>query len=126
MCQFVAVKAPLMNIGNQIQKIRTLKGFSQASVAHILGISQRQLSRIENNQSDIKFSVLDNICAALEIKMEELLNFDEQSLFHIPQRPIDNNNNKSLSQVLIKQYENRIEHLDKEVTFLRKLLREKR
>ena len=124
MCQFVAVKTPLMNIGNRIQKIRTLKGFSQASVAHILGISQRQLSRIENNQSDIKFSTLDNICAALEIKLEELLNFDEQSLFHIQQKPIENNI-KLLSQVLIKQYENRIHHLEQEVVFLRKLLRKK-
>jgi transcriptional regulator with XRE-family HTH domain len=114
-----------MNIGNHIRKIRTLKGVSQYYVAHVLGISQRQLSRIENNNSDVKFSVLHKICTVLEVSMDELLNFNDSTLFHSSKKT-PKKSNEPLSQKLIKQYESRILHLEQEVAFLRKLLRKKR
>lgn len=62
---------------------------------------------------------------ALEVSMDELLNFNEGTLFHSPKKTAEKRN-EPLSQALIKQYENRILHLEQEVAFLRKLLQKKR
>ncbi|MAZ37435.1 helix-turn-helix domain-containing protein [Salibacteraceae bacterium] len=42
-----------MDIGLNIKKVRELKGYTQDYVAQQLAISQRQYSRIEQNESDI-------------------------------------------------------------------------
>lgn len=106
-----------MNFGKTIRKIRKLKGYSQYYVATKLAISQRQLSRIENNQSDLKISRLERICEILEIKMEQLLNFDENTLFNT----LASNTNSQFSNI----HQNKIQSLEKEMKMLKKLLRQK-
>ncbi|MGB0254704.1 MAG: helix-turn-helix domain-containing protein [Flavobacteriaceae bacterium] len=48
----------MKNLTQNIRKIRELKGYSQQYVAIALNISQRQYSRLENNEVDIKISIL--------------------------------------------------------------------
>ena len=116
-----------MNLGNSIRKIREIKGFSQQYVASKLHISQRQLSRIENNETDIKFSHIQRLCNALEVSVTQLLNFNENVFFQNKQAPSESvKNNELLPVKLIEQYESRISHLEKEVVFLQNLLKEKK
>ncbi len=70
-----------MNISKNIRKIRELKGFSQQYVANVLGMSQRHLSRLENDETPIKLSTLNRICRILDVSFETLLSFDERVLF---------------------------------------------
>lgn len=60
-----------MDIGYNIRKIRELKGYSQEFLANQLEISQRQLSRIENNETDMSLSRLETISKLLEVTLNQ-------------------------------------------------------
>ncbi len=70
-----------MNIGLNIKKIRELKGYSQDYMANQLKISQRQFSRIENNEVDLNLSRLNDISKLLEVTPSQILGFDEKYIF---------------------------------------------
>ena len=112
-----------MDIGANIRRFRIQNGFSQQYLADALEISQRQLSRIENNQIEIKFFWIKKISHVLGINLHQLIGQDEEIAFGVKRKDTLNNNMFSADQ-LIEQYEKHIDHLEKEVVFLRKLLRQ--
>jgi transcriptional regulator with XRE-family HTH domain len=71
-----------IELGNNIRKIRELKGFTQQNLADEIDVSQKSLSRIENGQISATFSTILKICAALNVKLNELLEFNEQYIFN--------------------------------------------
>ena len=71
-----------MDIGENIRKVRDLKGFSQQALAESIGLSQKQLSRIETNQVSPTFDTLEKICEALGISLKNLLQFNEDFVFN--------------------------------------------
>ncbi len=112
-----------MNIGNNIRKIRELKGYSQEYISGKLEISQRQLSRIENNETDISISKLHEISAVLEVTPMQLLGFDEKYIFqNCTNNGIGNNYNNHFSSFDKERelYEKHISGLQEELTFLKK------
>lgn len=113
-----------MDIGANIRKFRILNGFSQQYMANTLGVSQRQLSRIENNQTEVKFSCVQKISHALGISFYQLINHQEKTSVGKNHKNVLKNNSISANH-LMKQYEKHIAHLETEVAFLRKLLEQK-
>jgi len=112
-----------MEIGHNIRKIRELKGYSQEFLANQLEISQRQLSRIENNETDISMSKLASISNLLEVTPSQLLGFDDKFIFQHCENAFGNNQNYyAFSDKERDLYEKRISHLEKEISFLRKQL----
>ncbi len=71
-----------MKIGNKIKKIRELKNYTQEYMADRLGINQSGYSRIENDTSDITLSQIDKLSEIFNIKVDDLLNFDEKFVFN--------------------------------------------
>ncbi len=69
-------------LGIRIRKIRELKGYSQSIIADSVDTSKKQLSRIENGQTSPSFELLQKITDALEISLNELLNFNENLIFN--------------------------------------------
>ena len=57
-------------IGNNIRKIRILKGYKQEALAMQLGISKVALSKIENGKTDISLSRLCSIAQALRVDIK--------------------------------------------------------
>lgn len=52
-----------MSIGFKIRKLREEKDYSQPHLANLLGISQSELSKIENEQTKkIDFLLMDKVC----------------------------------------------------------------
>ena len=113
-----------MNLAKNLRKIRELKGLSQQSIASELGISQRQYSRLESGQVDIKFTVIERNCTILDIPITVLLTFDKTILFHSDTHPTPEQ--QTFHDDLKALYENQIALLKEEVAFLRKLLEDKR
>lgn len=112
-----------MDIGTNIRKIKGLKGFSQEYMANQLGISQRQFSRIENNETDINLSKLEKISDILEVSLNQLLGFDEKFIFKNCENAFGNNQNYyAFSEKERELYEKRISHLENETLFLRNQL----
>jgi len=120
----IVVQLPLMNLAKNIRKIRELKGLSQQSIANELGISQRQYSRLESCEADMKFTVIERICIILDIPITVLLTFDKTVLFQSGSHPTPEQ--QTFHEELKALYENQIALLKDEVAFLRKQLEDKR
>lgn len=112
-----------MKVGQNIRKIRDLKGYSQEFMALELEISQRNYSRIENNELELHLNRLEKICKILDVSPQEILDFDAHLIF---KRNGDICGMKQNYYVNLEraqeQYENQIRYLNEEVAFLRKQL----
>lgn len=111
-----------MDIGSNIRKIRELKGYSQEYVSNQLEISQRQFSRIENNETDISVSKLQEISTILEVTPMQLLGFDEKFIFqNCTNNGVGNNYNNNFGSFKKERelYEKQIAQLKDELTFLK-------
>jgi transcriptional regulator with XRE-family HTH domain len=111
-------------IGNKIRKIREIKGFSQEYLASKIGISQRAYSKLEANQIKIDWDRITLIAEILDVDPIDMLTFDDNLIF--------NNCNQSgkfeqfINQIpdkLIEQYEKRIEALEREIYFLKEIIK---
>ena len=115
----------------EIRRIRREKDFSQEYMAEMLGLSQSQYSRIENNECSIDLEKTKKISELLDISPLDILDFaDIQSIFHCNQSgnietinntsEFDNERNSYLSQ--IKELKEDKEFLKQEIVSLKKLL----
>ncbi len=114
-----------MQIGNNIRKIREIKGFSQEYMAIQLEISQKTYSRIENEKGKIDFKKIEKISNILEIDSIKLLTFEYQHIFNNHEQTGVNTSNVMAQAFSVKErqlYEKRIKHLEGEILFLRKVL----
>ncbi len=66
-----------MDIGDKIRKVRELKGLKQEYVANQLGMSVTAYGNIERNESSLSFDKLEQIAAALEVTVQDILNIPE-------------------------------------------------
>jgi transcriptional regulator with XRE-family HTH domain len=113
-----------MEIGTKIKKIRELKNLTQDYMAQQLNVSQSTYSRIEKDDGDLTITQLEQISRILEVKVEDLINFNEKFVFNnytanqANQGYIVNN----ISPVEKELYEKHIHTLEKEVEYLKQLL----
>ncbi len=120
MSNLVAIRKKVMDIGQNLRKIRELKGFTQEYIAKALEISQRNYSRIEQNEVELTFSKLDKISKILEVTPQQILGFDEKIIFqHCTNAFGFNENYYACSEQEKQQYLQQIEHLKGEIIFLR-------
>ena len=61
-----------MERGAKLRQLRRAKDLTQEYIAFEVGISQKQVSRIENGKVDPRSKLLDAMCAALGITLAEL------------------------------------------------------
>lgn len=112
-----------MEIGIKIKKIRELKNYTQEYMAELLHVSQPTYSRFERDDSDITISQLENISKILDVKLEDLINFNEKLV-------INNYSSNQANQAHIinqymsdnerKLYEDKIKLLEEKVAWLEK------
>ncbi len=69
-------------IGNNIKNIRELKNLTQEFVAEKLDISQSAYSRLESGETKISKEKLHQIAEVLEVKPEDIREFDSQRYFN--------------------------------------------
>ena len=55
-----------MNVGKSIHEIRKQKGLSQGDLCAAIGMSQTNLSQVENNKRRLSEKNLANLCKALD------------------------------------------------------------
>lgn len=66
-------------IGKKIKDIRKKKGLSQEELAESAKVNLRTIQRIENNESEPRGKTLNLICNALQIQVEDILDYGKQS-----------------------------------------------
>jgi transcriptional regulator with XRE-family HTH domain len=113
-----------MEIGTKIKKIRELKNYTQEYMAEQLNVSQPTYSRFEKDDSDITISQLEKISEILDMKVEDLINFNEKFVFN---NYASNNANQAhiINQYMgdneKKLYEDKIKLLEEKIQLLEKL-----
>ena len=106
-----------MEIGTKIKKLRELKNFTQEYMAQQLNVSQSTYSRFEKDDSDLTISMLKQISEILDVKVEDLINFNEKFVFNnyssnqANQGYIVNNTQKELYEDHILSLKNQVSHL---------------
>jgi|SRR5690606_6632030 len=114
----------MKSIGNKIRKIRELKGFSQEYMASQLEMSQRAYSKLEREETKLDWERIHDISNILEIEPIDLISFDDNLIFHnSTQSGKIHTINNNFPEELKKSYEERIQHLEEEITFLRSLIK---
>ena len=99
-------------IGENIRKLRNLKGYSQEYLSKKLKMSQNNYSELERGKVKLTIERLNEIAQILEVKPEDILNFDGGFSFK-------NKNHKGGNQIsvnmfsekIIESYEKRIQEL---------------
>lgn len=66
------------NLGERIQKLRKLNGYSQEALAEQLGIATNTLSSIETGNAFMTSSTLEKIIETLNISPQELFTFENE------------------------------------------------
>lgn len=61
---------------NNLKKVRTEKGYSQAALAKEIGVSRNTISSIETGQFNPTAKLALILCIALDQKFEDLFYFD--------------------------------------------------
>ncbi|WP_375447198.1 helix-turn-helix domain-containing protein [uncultured Fibrella sp.] len=67
-----------MSIGEKIRSIRNIKGYSQETMADLIGISSIAYSNIERSKTDISHSRLEQIAKVFGMDLIGLLSHGEQ------------------------------------------------
>lgn len=70
------------HIGRNISRIREIKGMKQITLAELLGVSQQQVSIIENSES-VEDSKLESIAKILEVPVEAIKEYSDDKVMNI-------------------------------------------
>ena len=71
-------KAPVLHIGRKIERIRTLRGIKQETLAATLGITQAAVSKMEQSEK-VGDDRLKQVADALGVTVDAIKNFDENA-----------------------------------------------
>jgi transcriptional regulator with XRE-family HTH domain len=71
-----------MKIGEKIRKIREMKGISQEAIATHLDITPQAFGKIEREETKLNFDRIQKIANYLHVKVEDIVNFDENNIFN--------------------------------------------
>ena len=64
-----------VKVGNQIQKLRELKGLSQQDLAAKCNFEKSNMSRLEAGRVNPTLSTLEKVAISLDVTLVELFNF---------------------------------------------------
>ena len=78
-----------MHIGRKICRIREIRGIKQEFLAQELGVSQQQVSRLEQSET-IEEEVLEKIAKVLNVSPDGIKNFNEEALINNINSSYDN------------------------------------
>ena len=73
----------MLNIGENIKKLRELKSITREQMAANLGMSTSGYNKIERNETDLTISKIQKIAEILQVDIAQILNFDASQIFNV-------------------------------------------
>ena len=67
------MKGDHMTIGKQIKRYREQAGLTQEQLAYVVGVTQENISQMENDKLGITVDKLHKICDALDVTITDIL-----------------------------------------------------
>ncbi|MFZ9503825.1 MAG: helix-turn-helix domain-containing protein [Cyclobacteriaceae bacterium] len=114
----------MKGIGEKIRKIRNLRGYSQEYMGARLKMSQNNYSRIELDQINLTLNTLTEIAQVLEIGVQEIMSFNETTLFRtsVVEEPDRNEGKYKVQQPILSMLQEEIVSLREDKRRLMSLL----
>ncbi len=106
----------MQHISEKIKNLRELRNFTQEYMSKQLRMTQAGYSKLESGKTDITFSQLTEIAKTLDVRVEDLITFDNQKFFHSFNNVKGNNNGfhvKLESGDIVKLYDDKISLMEK-------------
>ncbi len=70
-------------LGEMIKKARKEQHLTQEELGQLIGVQKAQISKIENNTKDVRFSTVLRVFDALKAKVKMTIEFDKKSHLEI-------------------------------------------
>ena len=116
-------------IGKQIKKFRELRNYTQEMIAQKLDMSTPGYGRIERDETELTLQKLQQIATVLETTIQDILGFEDKFAFNNQQNGgysvIGNVKEINNLQEFQKIYNMHIESMQKEIDWLREMLKTK-
>jgi|SRR6185312_11175384 len=106
------------HLGNNLRKLRILRGMKQETFAREFGIAQQNVSKMEKKKH-ISDEQLEQAAKILKTTTEQIKEFDEKSIFQTNIINENQVNHFNSTKELIEYFENKLEKKDKELDQLR-------
>jgi transcriptional regulator with XRE-family HTH domain len=109
-----------MHLSQKIKKLRELRNYTQEYMANELGLSSTSYGKIERDETELSMARLQQIADVLQMKVEDVLSFDEKMVFNNLNNKVGSNvtNNFSDREIYVKHIlilEEKIKQLEKEL-----------
>lgn len=115
-----------MEIYEKIKKMRLLKGWSQEQFAEKLNLSVNGYAKIERGERDMNLTRLQQIAETLDVKLIDLLGWNEKNLF-TNVVVVNGSNNFAQNNIILNEYGHELEKArlllierEKEIHYLKK------
>jgi transcriptional regulator with XRE-family HTH domain len=121
----------MLNIGNNIKRIREFKNLTQEAVAEKAGMSITAYGNIERGATDVNFRKLADIADALEVKEEDIVTFGStvyNNTFNNTEKGVFQgiiNGTSNTYSIEKEVFDKMMKDKDEEIAFLREQLRVK-
>jgi DNA-binding XRE family transcriptional regulator len=70
-------------LGDMIKKARKDQNLTQEQLGQLIGVQKAQISKIENNAKDVRFSTVLRVFEALKAKVKMRVEFDHNSFYEL-------------------------------------------
>lgn len=104
--------------GNNLRKLRILRGMKQESFAREFGIAQQNVSKMEKKKH-ISDEQLEQAAKILKTTTDQIKEFDEKSIFQTNIINENQVNHFNSTKEIIEYFESKLEKKDKELNQLR-------
>ncbi len=113
--------------GRNVKRFREMLGIKQDALAADLGDdwNQQKVSLLEQKET-IDAPLLAKISAALEIPVEAIRNFDEEQAINVISNTINNNDNATMTNPAVFNYQPSFNPIDKMVELYERMLQQQK
>lgn len=130
-----ARKRPI-HLGDHVRRMRTALGVKQSALATELGMTQQNISRIEQEE-EVDDVTLEKIGKVLGVSVEAIKNFDEEAAINIVSNSFTSQDSSTINAIniqptfnpvdkVVELYERLLQVEREKVEFLERLLKEQK
>lgn len=122
-------ETPICNIhhGRNVKRFREMLGIKSETLVQDLGEdwNQQKISLLEQKES-IESSILQQIATILKIPVEAIQNFNEEQAINVISNTINNNDNATMTNPAVFNYQPNFNPLDKMVELYERMLEQQK
>jgi len=113
--------------GRNIKRFREMLGIKQEALAFELGDdwNQKKISLLEQKES-VEKDILEQVAKILKVPTEAIENFDEDSAINIIANTINNNDNATMTNPAVFNYQPSFNPIDKMVELYERMLEQQK